>query len=50
MLPMALGIFNENQWGKVDTNHLLTINEILELNQLSVKEAVRAVGIVCTRL
>ncbi len=46
MLPMALGSFTENQWGPVDTNYLSTINEILDVNGLSVLDAVKSVGIV----
>lgn len=48
MLPTALGIFTENQWGTVDPNYLSTVNEILEMNGMSVQDAVKAVGIVKT--
>lgn len=48
MLPTALGIFTENQWGAVDPNYLSTVNEILQMNSISVLDAVKAVGIVKT--
>lgn len=46
MLPTGLGIFTENQWGSVNANYLSSVNEVLELNGLSVLDAVKAVGIV----
>lgn len=46
MLPTALGIFNENQWGIENSNYLTVVNEVMELNNLNVLETVKAVGIV----
>lgn len=46
MLPTALGIFNENQWGVINTNYLTVVDEVMELNNLNVLDAVKAVGIV----
>ncbi|KAG4077329.1 hypothetical protein HA402_009730 [Bradysia odoriphaga] len=47
MLPSALGVFTENQWGPVNTEYLNTVNETLLLNGLSVLDAADAVGINC---
>lgn len=46
MLPTALGAFTENQWGPVNTNQLSVVHDILEENDLSVLNAVMAVGMV----
>ncbi|XP_037050326.1 sodium channel protein Nach [Bradysia coprophila] len=48
MLPSALGVFTENQWGPVNTEYLNTVHETLLLNGLSILDAVKAVGISCS--
>ncbi|KAG4077324.1 hypothetical protein HA402_009725 [Bradysia odoriphaga] len=50
MLPTALGVFTDNQWGQEDTNQLSMVHDLLRQNGLSVLDAVRAVSTNCSEL